>query len=259
MMIGIKDIDSLNNYLKERRMLNRSLILMFLILLFSCQNEASDKQGEVKGNGEANLEQSIEYYLDGERMEEGRYKALDDRFHNVVSPKDPKNPDPKHVIINAFTTVDKYVAFGLENGMPLDKTVEFETAVENYIQEHGIEQIYEETGELPQHFLDFQDEYYNRLFPKKERSKKMPSVLYKDYFGGPAWVAVLSYTAVMAPGWNNTVSRYYHLGIYGLFSVYDKWAFRNRMATLWGWGWNYILFSGPLSSLNNRTSSCISI
>ena len=71
-------------------MLKRISMLLIFILIYSCQNEASNKQNEQKENGEANLEYSIDYYLDGEKIPEGRYKALDERYHNVISPKDPK-------------------------------------------------------------------------------------------------------------------------------------------------------------------------
>lgn len=80
--------------------------------------------------------------------------------------------------------------------------------------------------------------------------------VYDLYNGGPGYMMIGG--TFMAPGWNNRVSRFNPLCIWGFFgSFYDQTFYRQRMASLWGWGWTYIRFQGPYAFLDNRTSSVL--
>lgn len=63
----------------------------------------------------------------------------------------------------------------------------------------------------------------------------------------------------MPPGWNDKVSSFRSLHIYGFSIFYDKTMFRKRMITITDFGWHLWNFQGPLKFVNDRTSSCLDI
>lgn len=54
----------------------------------------------------------------------------------------------------AYTSKDKYIAFGEENGLSFDKQLVFEEIMSEFAEKSGAISEYEEIGELPQWYLE---------------------------------------------------------------------------------------------------------
>jgi len=156
----------------------------------------------------------------------------------------------------AYTSKDKYIAFGEENGLSFDKQLVFEEIMSDFAEKSGAISEYEEIGELPQWYLEREQFVYDSIFNSSSNLKSAQIslfiTLFKNYYGGGGSVIMPTHLPVMYPGWNNKVSCVEFVGIGGSLVIYDKSFFRKRVSTIVNWGMTRINLP---SGVNDRMSS----
>ncbi len=218
------------------------------------------KTTDVIGDYEENMlncvdNDTVKYYLDNEIVEPGTYDPANEELHLFVD----GNETDAYVNIRAFTTKDLMLEYGDDNDIPLRTLDDFETELTNYINDNGIIEAYESDRVLSEDFIAYQNALIDRYFPGAADDRGAIT-LHKDYIGGASWIHG-SASAILVPGYNNTVSRHFDFSIYGFVNVYDRTFYRRKMVTLWAWGWSNIWYhqSWGLAFLNNRMSSQINL
>lgn len=195
------------------------------------------------------------YYLDYKEV------GIDDlglKNPNVAVTGKQEN-DVLFVIFNAFTTEQAFIDFGKHNNIKIEEMIGFERAMQDRAKELGIIDIeYQKGIKLPKEYTDYEATMYLKYFGRNITSKTVFTTFHKDYTGGPSWVTGSTMPHWGVIGWNNQISSYFPLGIYGFTSFYDDSFYRNRMLTAWDWGWQRIpLFWGWTYLANDRTTSTI--
>lgn len=244
----------------KRLLTSAAAIALFGV--FGCQTETDNVQPTTiqPSAPETSTEEPVQTYayrLDGEYVKEGAFNPEDERLHIALTGEPSKDGSEILITVDAFTSADRYIDWGNQYGYNVEGMLEFESVMSAYAEESGTIKEYEATGEVSQAYYDYENEQYERIFGKREEAGgKMNSLamLHKDYFGGSSWPMATT-APFMMPGWNNTVSRYFQFNIYGVFIMYDRSFYRNRMFTLWGWGWQNVRLWGPLGWANDRMSS----
>lgn len=161
------------------------------------------------------------------------------------------------VKINEFSTRELYYLFGDRIGRDLRKLDNFTNEVTTHAETSGEISYYERTGDISQSFSAW---YEQQLLLNYPEDPKSPFTVFKEAWEpSAAWFSTTGKMLVMPPGWNNVVSRFYSLHIYGLTSFYDWTFYRRHMHTFIDFGWHTVRFIGPLSYLNDRTSSCFDV
>lgn len=235
-------------------------------IAFSCEKEVittkTSSSNETELNNKARpdekdpLKYRVDVYLDGKSISEKELQLKDNDNYIYISPKQEKNENI--ILVEAFSTEDSYVKFGIEHNLYPKEHLAFEKEIRAYAAESGTIDYYEKTGELPKEYKKYEKQIYNKHLGKLPQNKTSVTTLYKDFFGGSSWVMV-NYLPFMPPGWNNTVSSFVPVGLYGVTHLYDRSFYRTRMATLWGWGFTRVSFFWAwLNVLNDRTSSVLS-
>ncbi|TNE52777.1 MAG: hypothetical protein EP338_14155 [Bacteroidetes bacterium] len=252
---------------------------MALSAFVSCEKESASPKNKV--SEEKIPQRKVLHFVDGKEVSQETFMKYNnlgkEDLYVYVSPLGakkevskeeitytgkPLNPGKKEekepvVLVESFTTQEGYVRYGIQNGLKVKEQLAFEKEMREYAEKTGAVKYYEKTGEAPKSYVKYEKEAYKKYFGHAQ-DKSYITTLYKDYFGGPSWTMV-GYMPFMPPGWNNTVSSYTPVGIYGFTILYDNSFYRNRMATFWGWGFTrYLLYWGWTYYLNDRTSSVLS-
>lgn len=199
------------------------------------------------------------YYLNNTKMKTVDFSPVlqDENANNVddfifIVPKYRVDSSISEIVIRKYTDLQGYINFGKSVDPNFEKCVKFRDDVVNYSIQNNVISQYESNGTVPSSFNTWYSAQFNTTF---YAPMIFPVTVYKDISGGSAWVHPTGQALFMAPGWNNTVSRYMHLTLYGWMYVYNKTFYRQHMATIAGWGFNYVYFIGPLSFLNDKMSS----
>ncbi len=231
----------------------RFLILPFIaiMLITACSKEA--QQDVVQVNDEEAIIAEYQYYFDGEKVSEEFFNPEDENLLIGITGEPSTNPDEGLIKIWAFTSKEKYIDWGYAHNTPVARMFEMHDHLRAYIEENRVEEIYEQTGELPQWYLDYELAYRESMLGESA-VQRATAMLHKDCIGGASSPLVAT-LPVMWPGWNNRVSSYFPFGVYSGLSIFDRWLYRRYMATIFNWGWTRYCFSGPLGFLNDRMSS----
>lgn len=234
--------------------------LMGVLSVFSCQKEdVISGQRNTDINTESNVVSKTVYLKDGVEMPNYLFSPEQEEINGsyiAISGIEDGSKKKVKVIVNIFTTREKYINWGYINKRPVELYLEIEEHLASYAKDNGYIAEYELTGVVSQDYLDYESEYFNKM--TNGVNSRAVTMLHKDFWGGSSAPMPLT-LPVMWPGWNNKVSRYYPLNIWGGMAIYNKAFYRRRMATLWNWGWQSIRFEGPLSYLNDKMSSGINI
>lgn len=251
------------------------IFLIFIIGLGSCEKE-STKQKETETNsfksGESEGGSYIDsvfitndgviysYYFDGKKRKMSEFHPTigEGDQYIVVAPVKSQSGGIIGVNVFNYSNLQGYLAHGVKTGHDFNEIIEFQTNVQNYAIESGALSQYERTGTVP---TAFENWFYQQTLVTFGIPDPIDGAftVYKHISGGPAWMFPLGQALFMPPGWNNEVSKFYSLHIFGSTIFYDKTFYRNRMATFTDWGWKYWYFTGPLSFLNDKTSSCMDV
>jgi len=228
------------------------ILIISITSIFSCTKNV-EEQAVIESSDQTTVTYS--YSIDGEVVDEEAVNYDDPALNiGITGEEDPSGN--LTVFVQAFTSPDKYISWGEENDFPVKLSLEIEEHLRSYAQEEGIIDIYEETNEVPESYLAYEKAYYERMTGNEDSSESRAIyMLHKNCSGGSA-SPLIHTLPVMWFGWNNQVSRYYPFSIYSGLIIYDNSFYRNRLATLWNWGWtNYCLPPG----LDNRMSSALTI
>ncbi|MFA0961197.1 hypothetical protein AB9P05_05295 [Roseivirga sp. BDSF3-8] len=238
-----------------------TFVAAILFVAFGCQSDTENPQPAtgVPADQTTNTEEATkisEYRLDGEVVPEGAYQMEDPELQFAITLQPNEEGTAQSLVVDAFTNDDAYIQWGDKNGYDVASTLEYERNVAKFAEESGAIRQYEETGEVSQEFLEFQDAEYERIFQTKalvyERS--MGSGYLSKNCSGGSYRRMSSVRAWMWWGWNNAVSNYYQSGGLRYTAIYNRTFFRSRIATIYGWGSYSINFCG-YSWLNDRMSS----
>ena len=253
--------------------------LLGVILSFSSCKKDKETIGDVKTandqhvkNGDAFITGSytdsiyltsdgvvFSYYLNNTKSRTIDFSPVvqDENAGNVdeyifIIPKYKADSTLSEIVIRKYTDIQGYINFGKSVDPNFEKCINFRDVVVNYCTQNNVIAQYESNGTVPTSF----DTWYSAKFNSSFYAPMiLPVTVYKDISGGAAWMHPTGQAVFMAPGWNNTVSRYMHLTFYGWMYVYDKTFYRKHLATIAGWGMSYVYFIGPLSYLNDKMSS----
>ena len=259
----------------KKTILGKVVLLSLAVAFISCEKEDNGMDKAKPGNGEKPMELKVEHYLDGKPVSKEVLDKLENREYVFVSPKQgrteeiefevtrPGKPITKInsatiVVVEAFSTEEGYINYGTKHNLHVKEQLTFEKAMREYAEKTGAIKHYEKTGEVTKDYKKYEKMMYAKYLGHLQQDKTVITTLYKDYFGGPSWTFV-NHSPFMVPGWNNTVSSFTPVGIYGVTILYDRSFYRTRMANFWGWGFNRVLlYWGWTWNLNNRTSSALS-
>ncbi len=223
---------------------------------------------QVIGDFEENLQHcvisdSIKYYLNGKEVRPGTFNPADENLFGILH-----TPDEKINIFYYFTSKEDYFQFGRENGYgnTLEGAYNFEKEMRNYIEVNNVEEYYEQNGDFPQGYLEYERTLYQReIMGQTDRGLTW---LFVDYFGGQSTTTVTGYKPFFASAqYNNAISRYKQFqsiagSVYGWMNVYDKkWYKKKINPTIGHLTWSEVFFinnnTWNLGHMNDKMSSCI--
>ncbi len=219
--------------------------------LISSENEAEENT-VVEKSAEINIIQYI-YNIDNKQVSETVFNQQQDDLLTLLSGKHDKELKKDIITIDAFTTEEKYIAFGEKNNIKLKEQIQFENHMREYVEENGIEEIYEKTGKVPQSYLDYEKQYHEKVFGKMPENKALAVAFHKDFWGQGSTALMFNTCPFMWPGWNNETSSLLNVGVYGVLTLYDRTFYRSRLTTIWNWGMSFINLWG----CNDMTSSAV--
>lgn len=253
----------LNNGVKlastsQLRMNFKSLLLLLFFATFGfvgCKKDTFEQTDSVETLIESETTNRNMYFLDGAPVSEGVFNLQDDNLFYAYT-RDV-NDHTQIINILAFTSRDSYIQWGESTNNPVEKKFQLEDYVKAYSLENNLYEIYDNTGRVPQRHIDHLNNYYAELFPEANSSRLLTTIR-KNCTSGNTWV-ISGVTLFMPPGFNNSVTSFEHVAIGGFLNIYDKSLLRKNLGSFWNWGLSPTCFEGPLSYLNDRMSSCISV
>ncbi|VAW26716.1 hypothetical protein MNBD_BACTEROID06-1394 [hydrothermal vent metagenome] len=134
----------------------------------------------------------------------------------------------------------------------------FEKHMRSYAETSGAITEYEKTGIVPESYSLYEEYYYNKLFGlSNARTQAALTALFKGQWGTGSRNLMPGTLPVMVFGWNNVVSSFEPIGVFGFTSMYNKKIYRKRLFTYWSTGFAVISLSGPLAFANDKMSSGI--
>ncbi|MBN2618442.1 MAG: hypothetical protein JXR64_09065 [Spirochaetales bacterium] len=145
------------------------------------------------------------YFLDNEELSLEYFQPNDtiDSYICISGDSDGDSSFVK-IYIHEFTTEQKYVAFGGDNGIKLKELLLFEDEMHAFIEDNKIVEIFNSTGEIPQAYLDYEEERYGYYFGSNEKVLQ-GTTLHENYWGGSPSYHMFRTMPVMF-GWDNKVS-----------------------------------------------------
>ena len=238
------------------------LVLLFLMSIGCSKNDGlpleTISQISLEKNGTSQIN---EYYLDSVKVPEGTF-ALDDSsiFLHITSELFDDKADVGLIKFWAFTTQERYYAFGNEHNIPLREVTEMAEHLHFVADSAGIITHFEtdSTFVIPQWYLDYCKDYHDLVVNGFLGGVEFrtPLMLFKkcqDGTGGLPWAG--GPLPIMPPTWNNKVSRHFDIGLYSLFSVFDNYVFSGHLFTFSNWGFNSVCWENTV--LDNRMTSGI--
>ncbi len=239
-----------------------TIIVLFAIgFLFSCEKETND----VQKNNQTNT-QTSNYFIDDVSVSSEEYDDQSSDLLQVFIIKPTNNlksssPDNTEIENRAYSSQEKYIAYGKEIGVDFEKQLAFESIMREYALKTNVEEIYEKTGTIPNWYTAREQFVYDSLFGNLLQLKSMQASIAVILFeninssGENVPMPIPGTYTVMPPGWDNRVSSIEFLGAAGTLTVYDKTFYRNKLGTVVGFG----IYPINLSYLmNNKMSSCTS-
>ena len=253
-----------------------SALALGMVVLFSCQKEKISKEidnkhvdnvsneQQVIGDFEENLKNcvisdSIKYYLNGKEVRPGTFDPADESLFGILH-----TPDDKINIFYYFTNKEDYFQFGRDNGYgnTLEGGYNFEQGMRAYIEANNVEEYYEQNGDYPEGYLEYERNLYQREV--MGYSDRGLTWLFLNYVGGGSTTSVTGYKPFFASAqYNNAISRYKQFQSvaigYGWMNVYDKKWYKKRLGVIGHITWQEVWFVGPAKYLDNKMSSCIAL
>ena len=146
-----------------------------------------------------------------------------------------KSADDETNSIYIFSDEKDYIDWGINKyNVNMSKLSLFEDEIHEYLEMFPEILEIEYPNELPQHFIKYQDEVYNKYFLQSDNGLNLEdrgtALIHKECNGySTAFVHITM--PVMWPGWNNQTSAAMGLYILGMWNIYDRTFYRNRIIT----------------------------
>lgn len=227
-----------------------------LFTIFAYGLNGCTKEYNASKSNEQIKKYKVEYYLDNFKVDKHDINLKNNDNYLAITKRIEANDTI--IVVESFTTEEGFIEFGLTNNLKIQEIIEFENRINNYASENNTITTYETSGKVSKEYKDFENETFNNLIGSKSLEKTTSTVLHQNYLGGPDFV-MTSTVPFLGGGWDNEVSAFTPIGLYGVTVLYDKSFYRKRMAVLWGWGFTRIqLYWGYLLVLNDNTSSAMS-
>ncbi|HKM92049.1 MAG TPA: hypothetical protein VJY41_00215 [Prolixibacteraceae bacterium] len=233
---------------KIQQILILSLVFIGMLVFNSCEKESLITEpfntNEVQDNV---LNNSTSFYIDNEKVQEqGFTKNTSDMFLIEFHKKPDNlksNGDEPGVEKRAYSSEDKYVAFGEANGLNLGKLLVFEKMMSSYAETSGAIEENEKTGLMPEWYLEREAFVYDSLFNNELGLKSVLTIfttLYENQYvpgsGAGKCIFMPKQMPFMPPGWNDRVSCVEFVGLGGGIIIFGKSFYRNRLVTIIDWG-----------------------
>jgi hypothetical protein len=162
--------------------------------------------------------------------------------------------------IRKYTNKADYLLYGDENNIPIRNIILVGTILRDYAIENGVIDYYELNGTVPEYYINYENEIYRRYLNKDPIQERNLWLQLYDFCGinesNPSIPMIRTYP-FMPWGWNNRVSKFTVVGIYGGLAIFNKTFYSDHLGTFWSWGMNDVCLMGFLA--DNRLSSGIAI
>jgi hypothetical protein len=218
----------------------------------SCKKEVKEELAEeaVQNELQSNGPTQVNYYMDGNSVP--TLDLQDSRIEILTVFGTEQKPEENVINYYGFSAKDDMMAFADAQNIPIRDAIQGGEYLADLAETNQVDIEYERTGNVPQWYLD----EVNNRFPN--RKTQSVAVMWDNcWSGGPSIIDVTPGLPVMYPGWNNRVSRYDLLNIYGVMIIYDRTFYRSRILTAWNWGWQWIHICAWYPWADNRMSSCL--
>jgi hypothetical protein len=232
-----------------------SILALSGIEFSSCQKvEELKDNGNSLNNSKTNLQNKSSYepvfecYLDKKLISKSKINFNDENIYISITKK-----DNEVIIIDAFTRREDYILYGEKHNLKLKELLLFEDEMKDFVKKNDIISLYNESEKLPKWYVDFEAKTYQKHFGGSSQQKSALTMLHKNLVGGPDRLVGVT-TPQLWGGFNNAVSAFTPIGIWGFTSLYDKSFYRARLATIWGFGMTRVFLN---TSIDNKTTSVI--
>jgi len=229
---------------------------LLLLSFFSCQKDEIIP-------GDNNYIEVSAHFIDDVEVSSMDFTndALDMLLVEVYKPSKGllKSTNSEQIEMRAYSSEEKYVEFGNEHGYAFDKQLIFEKLMSSYAENSGAISEYENTGMMPEWYLEREQYVYDSLFSNTSQLKAaLVITLFEHPFvqgsGAGSSILMAATYAFMPPGWNNRVSCVEFVGVGGGLHIYDKTFYRKKKASIVNWGMKHINLG---SGVNDKMSSGI--
>ncbi|MBN1184254.1 MAG: hypothetical protein JXB49_18335, partial [Bacteroidales bacterium] len=226
-----------------------ALVCAGMVLFNSCENDDGlseiDIENQEVADDESTSTSLISYYIDDEKVHANDF---DSNLSNIIlievyrtnSLKSDENE--LEVEKRAYTSEDKYVAFGDANNLKLKELLDFEKIMSSFAETSGVIEEFEKTNVMPQRYLEREVFVYDSLFNETMNQKSSMSIfvtLYEDHYvpgvGSGKCCIMPKFLPFMPPGWNNRVSCVEFVGIGGGAILFGNNFYRDRICTIVNW------------------------
>lgn len=244
------------------------MLVLSLFFLYSCEEEklqvVETQQQEEATTANPTITENATYYfeLDGKPVEEGAFDMEDESLYILVTDRADEN-EKNVFVIRAFSSREAYVQFGEENDIPIALGLEIEEHLAKYAEESGAIAHEEKTGEVPEFYLQYMNEYLGNT----GRSAIKRATIFNDNCMGTgtgplnnAFTLIGTKPKLSYP-FNDNVEKFRNapFAVYVLHKVYTKTFFRKKIFQMWLNPTDEICFEGPLADRANRASSWLCI
>lgn len=237
-----------------------------LISLCACTTQVEDAPQVAASDQATDFDESLlpdefnaeyTYFLDGQQVSED--PSISDSTLNVIVVL-----DSPMVEIQAFSTIEGYWDFGVNNNLALRELDSAAAHLNHYAHQSGAVRITEETGEIPQFYLDYESEYLGFDEARKTNFIGPPIPILFEIedacIGTNGNDRVVFGTIPWMSGFNNRTSSFIHRDIAATVILYDRPWYSRRMRTFWWrWGWIQVPLCRVTPGVDNRTSSIITV
>ena len=183
-------------------------------------------------------------------------------YHILAVGGERDNQSAKVVRVYGFVSEADLFDFADAQEIPLADHHAAASHLRDYAERTGAIQVYEETGNIPQSYLDYEFAYLDSLEGARKRAEVASAgFIYEDCIAanGGAFPYPRFGFPFMPIGWDDEVSAYFSFGIYGSTGFYDRTFYRRPLLVWWQWGWTRFDFCVPgLIGADNLTSSILS-
>lgn len=255
--------------------MRKNIIIPFLVLglfFWACQRTqrviepsgGSNQQGQGGNPSESEEDDPLtyEFYVDDELVTMDEFQNMGNPQNVLVIAGSPESPDDNTVRYRYYSSDSLKFVYAESQNIPLKKCQDIENHLAEYAMNSGAVAYYEQYGEVPEAFTEYQDNYVEAQI-NQNRVRTILGWFHQGCWGTGGALPFSGYgTAAFCCGWNNSISSYnnavpHGAGVYGYMGMYDRTFYRDRYYQQWTWGAQTISFCGAMSIVDNLCSSAM--